>query len=159
MTARIEQLRPGEGVRWRSIRLRALEEAPHAFGTTYAEAVQWNVARWEAQVVEFATFVAVIDGCDVGVVRGAIHRSSGLRELISMWVAPTARHQGIGARLIESVAACATAAGASALVLDVVAANAPAIALYEHSGFLRSDGASVGESAPNEVRLVRPLVR
>ena len=156
--ARIDQLRSGEGVRWRSIRLRALEEAPYAFGTKYAEAVQWSAARWEAQVLEFATFIAVLDGRDVGLVRGAVDRRSHLRELISMWVAPEARHQGIGARLIESVAAWATAAGATALVLDVVAANAPAIALYERAGFQRSDDASLGEPAPNEIRLVRRLV-
>ncbi|WP_438040345.1 GNAT family N-acetyltransferase [Sorangium sp. So ce128] len=158
MTARIEQLRPGDGARWRSIRLQALEEAPHAFGTTYGEAAQWNAARWEAQVVELATFVAVLDGRDVGVVRGAAHRSSDLCELISMWVAPTARRQGIGAQLIDSVAAWAKAVGATALVLDVVAANAPAVALYERTGFLRLDGASMGELAPSEIRLVRSLV-
>jgi hypothetical protein len=71
MTARIVRLNAGEGQRWRSIRLQALEDAPHAFGTSYIEALQWDVMRWEAQVVEFATFVAVVHGRDVGVARGA----------------------------------------------------------------------------------------
>jgi GNAT superfamily N-acetyltransferase len=70
-------------------------------------------------VVEFATFVAVVDGRDVGVARGASLRSSDMRELISMWVAPSARRQGIGRQLIDSVAAWAKAAGAAAVVLDV----------------------------------------
>src|SRR5690606_31361848 len=44
------------------LRLQALQDAPYAFGTTYAEASQWTADRWEAQVIEFATFVAVLDG-------------------------------------------------------------------------------------------------
>jgi len=157
MQARIERLEPGEGERWRRIRLRALLEAPHAFSTTHATAAQWSAERWEAQVVELATFVAVIDGHDVGVARGAVHLDGDLRELISMWVAPSARGQGIGAQLIDSVAAWATAAGASALVLGVVASNAPAIALYERVGFLRVESEALDECSAGEIRLVRSL--
>src|SRR5262249_34989682 len=73
------------------------------------------------------------------------------------WVAPTARRQGIGARLIDSVTAWAEASGATALVLDVVAANTSAIALYERAGFRRSDGEAMGGRAPNEIRFVRTL--
>jgi GNAT superfamily N-acetyltransferase len=157
MMARIERLRPGEGDRWRCMRLKALQEAPYAFGTTYAEASQWSAARWEAQVVEFATFLAVLDGSDVGVARGAAHHRGDVRELIGLWVDPTARRQGIAAQLIDSVAAWATAAGATVLVLDVVAGNAPAIALYDRVGFLPFDGEAMGERAPDEVRFVRSL--
>jgi GNAT superfamily N-acetyltransferase len=157
MMARIERLRPGEGHRWRCIRLKALEEAPYAFGTTYAEASQWSAARWEAQVVEFATFVAVLEGRDVGVARGAEHHRSDVRELIGMWVDPTVRRQGIASQLIDSVAVWASAAGAALLVLDVVAGNARAIALYDRVGFVPFDGEALGERAPGEVRFVRSL--
>jgi ribosomal protein S18 acetylase RimI-like enzyme len=159
MTVRTERLGPGDGERWRSIRLQALEDAPHAFGTTYAEAAQWDMARWEAQLIELATFVAVVHGRDVGVVRGAAHHQSiHMRELVSLWVAPTARRQGIGAQLIDCVAAWAEAAGATALVLDVVAANTSAIALYERTRFRRFDGEAMGDRAPNEIRFVRTLL-
>ena len=157
MMARIERLRQGEGDRWRCIRLKALQEAPYAFGTTHAEASQWSAARWEAQVVEFATFVAVLDGRDVGVARGAAHQRTDVRELVGMWVDPSARRQGIGAQLIDRVAAWAIAAGATVLVLDVVAGNAPAIALYDRAGFLTFDGDAMGERAPGELRFVRSL--
>jgi hypothetical protein len=59
--------------------------------------------------------------------------------------------------LIDSVAAWAEASGAIALVLDVVAANTSAIALYERKGFRRFDGDAAGDLAPNEIRLVRSL--
>lgn len=155
--ARIERLQSGGGERWRSIRLSALSEAPYAFGTTYAEAARWPTARWEAQVVEFATFIAVVDGRDIGVARAAHHTQSDVRELISMWVAPAARGQGIGAQLIESVATWAKASGATTLVLDVVTANAAAIARYERSGFVRCAGDALGGCAPGELRFVRSL--
>jgi GNAT superfamily N-acetyltransferase len=154
---RIDQLRPGEGDRWRRIRLRALQEAPYAFGTTYAEASEWSAARWEAQVVEFAIFVAVLYGHDVGVARGASHHHNDVRELVSMWVDPAARRVGIAAQLIESVAKWAAAAGATVLLLDVVAGNAAAIALYGHAGFVPFEGKAMGELASGEVRFVRSL--
>jgi len=153
----IERLRPGEGDRWRCIRLKALQEAAYAFGTTYAEASQWTADRWEAQVAEFVTFVAVLDGCDIGVARGAAHQRSDVRELIGMWVDPAARRRRIGAQLIDNVAAWAKTAGATELVLDVVEDNVPAIALYERTGFLQYDGEGMGERAPGELRFVRSL--
>jgi GNAT superfamily N-acetyltransferase len=157
MTARVERLRAGEGDRWRCLRLKALEEAPYAFGTTYSEASEWTAGRWEAQVVEFATFVAVLDGRDVGVARGAGHERSDVRELVGMWVDPAARRQGIGMQLIDRVATWAKAAGASVLVLDVVAGNTPALALYQGAGFVRFDGEAMGVRAPSELRFVRSL--
>lgn len=153
----IERLGRGAGARWRSIRLRALREAPYAFGITVAEASTWPAARWEAQVLERATFVAVVDGRDMGVAGGAAHERTDVRELVGMWVDPAARGRGIGAQLIDSVATWAKESGASVLVLDVVEENAPAIALYERAGFLRFDGAAMGERAPGELRFVRSL--
>jgi GNAT superfamily N-acetyltransferase len=158
MTVLIERLRAGDGERWRRIRLQALSESPHAFSTKYADAAQWDAARWAEQVIDFATFVAVIDGSDVGVARGAAHRQSDVRELVSMWVGPSARRQGVGRQLLESVATWARGVGAGTLVLDVVASNAAAIALYERAGFTRFDGDALGERGGNEIRLLRSLV-
>ena len=153
----IERLGQGAGARWRSIRLRALREAPYAFGTTVAEASTWPAARWEAQVFELATFVAVVDGRDMGVARGAAHERADVRELVGMWVDPAVRRRGVGAQLIDTVATWAKESGANVLVLDVVEANAPAIALYERADFLRFDGEAMGERAPGELRFVRSL--
>lgn len=117
----------------------------------------WTLERWDAQVVEFATFVAVVDGRDVGVARGAAHERSDVRELVGMWVDPVARRQGIAGQLIDSVATWARQSGASVLVLDVVEHNTTAIALYEGAGFLRVDGDAMGVRALGELRYARPL--
>jgi len=74
-----------------------------------------------------------------------------------MWVDPAARRRRIAAQLVETVATWARQSGASALVLDVVEDNAPAIALYDRAGFVRFDGDAMGKRAPGELRFVRAL--
>lgn len=158
MTPLIERLHPGSGPRWRAIRLRALQEAPYAFGTTHAEASNWPDARWEQQVVEMATFVAVAGGADLGVVRGIPHHElPRVREAIGMWVDPSARRRQLGATLIAAVEDWARSDGADTLVLDVVAVNHGAIAFYTRLGFERFDGALFGIRDPDEIRMVRPV--
>lgn len=150
----IERMRPGDGERWRSIRLRALRDSPDAFGTTLDEAQTRPAEVWEHDLHQFATFVAVVGDSDVGVARGDIarggrhDRASDTGYLLSMWVAPEARHRGIAALLIEAVVNWARTEGLHRLVLDVGEKNAPAIALYTKMGF-----------APNGVRGALPPPR
>ena len=66
----IKRLAADAGLRLRTIRLRALVDAPDAFGTTYDEAAAQPLDSWTAQLQEIATFVAVVNGGDVGLVRG-----------------------------------------------------------------------------------------
>jgi len=134
---KVERLEPGSGERLRAIRLRALADSPEAFGTTLGEAASESVAEWERQVREIATFVAAVDGCDVGLVRGERHdRAIDCGYLISMWVAPMARRQGVAAGLIDAVVRWARDEGLSRLVLDVAEKNLPALALYTRKGFV-----------------------
>jgi len=157
VTTTIERLNVGEGDRWRRIRLRALQEAQHAFGITFAEASAWPSSRWEQQVADFATFVAVADGSDIGVAQETGHPTRlDVRELIGMWVAPSARRQAIGSSLIDAVADWARSQGATALVLDVVEDNYPAIALYASRGF-ELTGDSLSEVARGEIRMVKSI--
>jgi GNAT superfamily N-acetyltransferase len=122
-----------------------------------AQAGAWPAERWAQQVRDFATFVAVVDGTDVGVVRGAVDAREDVRELISLWVAPGVRRQGVGARLIEVVGDWARAEGAGLLVLDVVEGNVAAIAAYARGGFARVASEAFGGQARGEIRMVKPL--
>lgn len=120
----------------RAIRLRALRDAPEAFGTTFAEASGWPMESWTRQLAELATFIAVIDGVDVGLARGGPHDGKpGAAILLSMWVAPEARGKGVGDALIDTVVGWARSAGYSRLLLDVGDHNEPAIGLYARKGF------------------------
>ncbi len=133
----IERLTPDEGTRLRAIRLRALRDAPDAFGTTFEEAEPWPAEVWRRQLEELATFVAVMAGQDVGLVRGAAHdEEPDSAQLISMWVAPEARGKGASDALIDAVVAWARGEGFRRLLLDVVDDNAAAVALYARRGFV-----------------------
>ena len=118
------------------IRLRALADAPDAFASTYAAIADLPLEIWTKQLQEIATFVAVIHGEDVGLVRCVSdehHHDTAW--LISMWVAPEARGQGVGDALVDAVIEYARSSGASRLLLDVGDRNQPAIALYDRKGF------------------------
>lgn len=132
----IQRLSIDEGLRLRRLRLRALADAPDAFGSTYAEAAARPMATWSQQIEAIATFVAVQDGHDVGLVRcagDAQHRDTAW--LISMWVAPEARGQKVGNALVDAVIEHARSSGATRLLLDVADDNQHAIALYARKGF------------------------
>ena len=59
-------------------------------------------------------------------------------ELLTIAVAPGARRQGLGARLLAACLAEAAKRGAARIHLEVGAANAPAIALYQAAGLVRT---------------------
>jgi len=133
----IEQLDIKSGGRWRDIRLAALRDAPDAFGSTLVDAETRSLKFWSKQLEQLPTFVAVLDGVDAGVARGARDtETSDTAFLLSMWVAPTARGRGLGGALISAVTNWAIAQGLSRLVLDVADINAPAIVLYKRKGFV-----------------------
>ncbi len=132
----IRRLAAREELRLRTIRLRALADAPDAFASTHDEAAALPLNSWTAQLRKIATFVAVVDGEDVGLVRGARDDSQAdAAWLISMWVAPEVRGRGVGEALIDAVVEWARASGARRVLLDVGDHNQPAIVLYARMGF------------------------
>lgn len=133
---RIVRLGDHEGPRLKAIRLRALAEAPYAFGSTLAETAARPDASWDQQVRDLATFVAVRDGVDVGMVRGiASTEEPGTALLLSMWVDPVARGTGVGVTLVEALVDWARADGHQRVELEVKDANTAAVALYARLGF------------------------
>jgi GNAT superfamily N-acetyltransferase len=133
----IERLSAGDGERLRAIRLRALSDAPDAFGTTLDEAAARPPESWESQLTELATFVAAANHRDLGLVRGGPHDHLGdTGYLLSMWVAPEARRQGVGSALVDAIVDWARQQGLRQLLLDVAERNVPAMLLYARKGFL-----------------------
>ena len=147
---KIDRLRPGEGGRLRGIRLRSLHDAPDAFGSTYEETDARPDESWRAQIEALATFVAVSDGRDVGIVRGSpFEGRPGAAILLSMWVDAAARGTGVGDGLIDAVIDWARSAGFDRIYLDVADDNEPAIGLYARKGFERT-GATGSLPPPRE---------
>ncbi len=122
---------------WRDVRLRALSEAPYAFGSTLA---YWQGSdleeRWRGRLTDVPlNLVAVASDSAVGQVSGTSLDADGRVELISMWVDPASRGAGVGEALVQAVVDWAEAGGATAVVLSVKEANAPAVGLYARVGF------------------------
>jgi GNAT superfamily N-acetyltransferase len=156
----IEHLSVGDGERVRAIRLRSLQDAPDAFGTTYNEAAAQPLESWNRQLEQLATFVATADGSDVGLVRGATHdQLHDAGYLISMWVAPEARRQGIGSALVDAIIEWARTRGLNRLFLDVTEGNTPAIALYTRKGFVPSGEVRTLPPPRDHVREVQLVMR
>ncbi len=144
MVLEVQAISPDDWERWRELRLAALAEAPGAFGSQLADWQDAPEQRWRDRLAwrGAANFVAVVDGQDAGMASGIESDADpGQAELISMWVAPTARGRGVGDALIEVVRRWATAGGLPVLGLDVVIDNPAARALYARHGF-----AVVGEA-------------
>jgi ribosomal protein S18 acetylase RimI-like enzyme len=137
---KIVQLEVGDEARLRTIRLRALRDAPDAFLTTLEDASQWTRSGWTSQLQGLHTLVAVQDDCDVGMVRGFVDFKTNpcAAWLISMWVAPHVRRQGVGVALISSLVDWARQEYAVQLHLEVGAHNVAAQALYKRLGFVYS---------------------
>jgi len=140
---RIERLSLEETSRLRSVRLRALADAPNAFDSTLEEAQHRTEEEWRQQLSGLATFVAVVDGADVGMARGGPDSADPQAAwLLSMWVDPGYRGRGIGDALVTAVVDWARADGFRRLMLEVGDSNHAAIALYARHGFDADGGTS-----------------
>ncbi|WP_030247156.1 GNAT family N-acetyltransferase [Streptomyces sp. NRRL S-350] len=129
---------------WRDLRLAALAEAPHAFGSTLAD---WQGSgdreeRWRSrlEIPGALDLVAVLDGTPVAMASGIpADEDQSAAELISLWVGPLARGRGVGDRLIAEIARWAAGEGYRTLKLAVMPHNDAAITLYRRNGFADTD--------------------
>lgn len=136
----IRATRPDDWQLLRDVRLRALQEAPYAFLTTYEEAAAQPDEHWQERAApsdRAATFVLEGDGRFDGLVTGFADEESPTVYLVGMWVAPERRGTGAGQQLVERVIEWARERGATRVVLAVEAGNERAARLYERCGFVR----------------------
>jgi GNAT superfamily N-acetyltransferase len=127
---------------YRGLRLRALADAPDAFGSTLAEEEGRRDAEWSGRLASGADhranlpLVAELRGEPIGLAWGRIERANpGVAALYQMWVAPTHRRLGAGQMLLEAVIVWARARNAAYLTLGVTCGDSSARRLYERVGF------------------------
>ncbi|MGC1210761.1 MAG: GNAT family N-acetyltransferase [Micromonospora sp.] len=139
---------------WRQLRLGALAEAPYAFGSQLAD---WQgegdrEERWRDRLSLPGSYklVAVHGGEPAGIASGVPTDDPSVMELISMWVAPTARGRGAGDELLLAVERWARRLGSAVLRLSVAEGNPAATALYHRHGFVYTG--ELGDLMPDGVR-------
>ena len=136
---------------FRDVRLRALADAPEAFGSRLADWADAPEERWRARLdaVEL-NLLARSGGKHVGMASGAVDGDDA--ELISMWVDPTVRGHGVADALSAAVVGWADNAGRTTYLM-VRSDNARAIAAYKRAGFVDL-GVPDGQAGPPENRMV-----
>lgn len=148
----IRTLLPSDWPVYRDLRLRALAEAPYAFGSTHGEEAQRTDDAWAARLAGPALgqhrqawpFVAALDGVPVGLAWVKLDGAgTDTASLYQVWVAPQARGRGVGAALLDAAIAWARAQRATALRLGVTAGDGAAARLYRRAGF-----AATGPAVP-----------
>jgi ribosomal protein S18 acetylase RimI-like enzyme len=151
---------------FKDVRLRALQDTPSAFGSTYAREVQLTDAEWAQRAALWngekgIGFLAMDAGAACGLAGAFLDEAVAARaQLISMWMAPTHRQRGIGRLLVEEIVAWARRCGATALQLMVTSSNRPAMLFYERLGFTRTGRTEPYPNDPNliEYEMSRPLL-
>jgi ribosomal protein S18 acetylase RimI-like enzyme len=127
--------------RLREIRLRALADAPDAFGSTLEDERAYDERGWLRWIRGWSetTTNHVVVATDaerwVGLAVGSHTAGDRVAHVYAMWVEPAARGRGLGRELVEAVAAWALERGADELELGVTDGNAAAAALYRATGF------------------------
>jgi len=169
VTPAIRRIRPDEGPRLRTLRLRALDDDPMAFGSTLTREEALTDAVWReraeggASGADRVTFVAERDGRWLGIVTGLARDpevpEDPRPELVAMFVSPEARGCGLGAALVDAVVGWARERKAGGLTLWVTATNAPAIALYDRCGFRPTGERRPLDHSPaiDSIRMARDL--
>ena len=156
---RVRRIRPDEGATLRAIRLRALADAPLAFGSTHAREDAYPPERWRdwaetSSAGGGSVFFFAVDeasGTRVGLASGAIRETDAeTAHLYAMWVAPEARGGGAGGALVDAVVAWAEEHGALRVRTEVTVGNDGAARLS--SAPASATRASAGRSATRTPR-------
>ena len=162
----IRWIRSDEVDVYRAFRLRALADAPDAFGDSYALAIARPSEFWHERVANTAAGVDTVlmvaadaatdtwlgmTGCFVE------DPNDGQALVVSVWVAPEARRRRLARRLIDAVVEWAREREIGRLRLWVTESNLNARRLYEGAGFTPSGGTQPLPSNPalTEIEMVR----
>lgn len=161
------QLTPDRAAEWRAIRLEALRTAPEAFGS--------SIDDWDGRPLQ--DFAERLAGCQMW----AAGRVPGQPEAVASWeadispaepdlgwvmsvyVRPSARGQGLGDAIFARLIDAAARAGMTRMGLHVGQNNLAAQALYARAGFIPTGGpAMLNARGLWEIemrRMLRPALR
>jgi len=153
----VRRLSPEDWQLYRRVRLAALEEAPYAYGSSYAREVDIPERRWRQGLKDRARFIAEVDGVVAGTVSGGAGESSRAAGMTAMWVDPRFRRGGVGDLLVKTLLEWARSAGFGEMFLWVTDGNTGAERLYERNGFVRTGVAQDVRPGHLEYEMAREL--
>jgi len=127
---------------WRDIRLRALQDAPNAFGSTHERELAFTESDFRKRLDgPDPSVIAFVAGEPVGMGAG-FQDAEGWLHVVAMWVDPRSRGHGVGGLVLNELVNWAGEHGLRAH-LDVASDNSAARRFYERHGFV-----ATGETSP-----------
>jgi ribosomal protein S18 acetylase RimI-like enzyme len=148
---------------YKAIRFEMLAESPSAYGATLASARARPEAFWRTWLDDAFALGADVEGELAGTAR--FHRQGGPKDnhkadLTAMFVRPRFRRRGVARTLLQAGEAI-LGPEVEQILLDVVDANAGAIALYTAEGFetygLARQALKGPDGYANEIQMVKFL--
>ncbi|MEN9644940.1 MAG: hypothetical protein RL238_1609 [Actinomycetota bacterium] len=161
--ATVARIRPEDWSVLRAVRIAALTDTPEAFGSTLERELAFSDDDWRSRAAASAdgsargTWLAWEGDEVVGIVGSFVDGDTA--ELVSMWVAPSARGTGVGVQLVDTAVDWARTTGVGSIDLWVVRGNDRAQRRYESAGFVLTADHQPLPSDPcrDELRMRRPL--
>ena len=139
----IRRLTPSDAAAFRTLRLAALLDTPEAFVASHEEEKDQPMAYFENRLTQrsghavFGAFDGDTLAGTAGLARETAIQLAHKCNLWGMYVAASARGQGVARQLLEAALAHARSTpGVAKVTLSVDSANVAAIALYESLGFV-----------------------
>lgn len=150
---------PIDAVRLRKIRLRALQDAPYAFGAEFKVESEKPIEYWQNYLDGSDWCIAVSNGEDVGVLAvdlADVDRGSDCW-LSSWWIEESIRGQGIPKLMLDWLDILCQLKGWKKQGLGVWPENERAIAAYLKLGFIKGEKPLPSRSRPDKMYL--PMYR
>jgi ribosomal protein S18 acetylase RimI-like enzyme len=133
---RLDRVTPADWKELRSVRLRALADAPKAFISEHDREADWLEENWRSAIQQARWVVARTAHGVIGVARSSQDPESPQRRYIeAVWVAPEFRRLGVGQRLVRWLIDCEMRSGIGEILLWVIDSNAHARSFYFSLGF------------------------
>ena len=137
----LERITRQNALTFRDVRLQALQDTPSAFGSTYAKESRLTDDYWLERAAQWnggssTAFLAMDDTTPCGITGCFLNRDNALQaHLVSMWVSPSHRRDGIGRLLVNAVVDWACSQKVETLYLTVTNTNESAIKFTKVSTF------------------------
>lgn len=140
----VRQLGLSEWEVYKEVRLRALQESPDSFSSTFERESAFSDEKWSERLGAGENdsnmfLVAELDKKVIGLVCGTLPaQNDSYGTLCQMWVDPDYRGNGVGKILLARMIQWGMSAKLVGLALTVTTINTEAVSLYELAGFSSS---------------------
>ena len=155
----IRRLQVGEDDLFKQLRLKALQDAPYAFPSTYEAALQRSAESWHeqaestAQGLDRATFIVFSDNVPIGM--AALYREQDkvdVGELLQVWVSPEYRGTKVIWDLMDEIFKWGRENRFQRIIAGVTKGNDRAEKFYTNYGFSIMEETSEGVYLVKEIK-------